>query len=148
MLHSPIGNAKSPASVGRQTLCFDANHTIEIKPALPEDGKTDCFTLGRAPAAKDSASRLSIVIATLDAGPCRRSASARRFIQDGAATQFHSGTLSACRNRVKACQRLQYALLVGCVDGNQRQAGNSAAITSLFHREFQPSNRMFRGDHL
>jgi hypothetical protein len=55
MLHSPIGNAKPPASVGSQTLSFDANHTIEIKPALPENGKSDGFTLGRAPAAKGSA---------------------------------------------------------------------------------------------
>src|ERR1700722_14709453 len=32
MLHSPIGNAKSPASVGPNPI-FDANQTIEIKPA-------------------------------------------------------------------------------------------------------------------
>ena len=55
MLHSPIGNAKSPARVGRQNPSFDADQTIEIKPALPEDGKSDGFTFGRAPAAKDSA---------------------------------------------------------------------------------------------
>jgi hypothetical protein len=54
MLHSPIGNAKPPASVGSQILSFDANQTIEIKPALPEDDKPDGFTVGRALAAKDS----------------------------------------------------------------------------------------------
>jgi hypothetical protein len=55
MLHSPIGNAKPPASIESQTLSFDANRTIEIKPVLTKDSKFNGFTLGRAPAAKDSA---------------------------------------------------------------------------------------------
>jgi hypothetical protein len=149
MLYSPISNAKSPASAGSQTLPFDANRTIQIKPALREDGKPDGFTVGRAPTAKDSARQSSVHV---KARPCRRWALARRFIQDGVARQcgnpLRTSTLCARRHGVKARERLQYALLVGCVDGNQRQAGNSAAITSLFHREFQASNRMFRSDHL
>jgi hypothetical protein len=93
MLHSPIGNAKSPASVGRQTQSFNANQTIEIKPALPEDGKSDGFTLGRAPTAKDSAPAVLRPVnrhGHVEAGPCRRRASARRFIQDGVTTPFLS----------------------------------------------------------
>jgi hypothetical protein len=34
MLHSPIGNAKPPASVRSQILSFDANQTIEINPGF------------------------------------------------------------------------------------------------------------------
>ena len=79
MLHSPIGNAKPPASAGSQTLSFDANPTIEIKPVPPEHGKSDSFTLGRAPAAKDSAQQSCGTVNRHGQGEsakCRRRASA------------------------------------------------------------------------
>jgi len=59
MLHSPIGNAKPPASAGSQTLSFDANQKSRSIRALPEGAKSERFTLGRAPAAKDSAPAVS-----------------------------------------------------------------------------------------
>ena len=84
MLHSPIGNAKPPASAGSQTLSFDANQKSRSIRALPEGAKSERFTLGRAPAAKDSAQQSCGTVNRHGQGEsakCRRRASARRFIK-------------------------------------------------------------------